>query len=82
VTADQFVLMLIADDIDTVLEVVQSQAAAFMNPAMTTSELLDGLKAVGLTASVPQLRARPAREAVAPLAGAVAEVHRPTALGA
>ncbi len=56
VSPDEFVLALANDDLDVVVEVVEAQAAPLANPPMTTSELLDGLAAVGLVQSVAQLR--------------------------
>lgn len=57
VSPDEFVVTLAADDLDTVMDVIEAQAAALVNPPMTTSQLLDGLADVGLAASVAQLRA-------------------------
>jgi len=56
VSPDEFVLALANDDLDVVVEVIEAQAAALAIPPMTTSELLDGLAAVGLVESVAQLR--------------------------
>lgn len=56
VSPDEFVLALTNDDLDVVVEVVEIQATELTNPPMTPSEILDGLDAIGLTASVPVLR--------------------------
>ncbi|WP_370327136.1 PIN domain-containing protein [Euzebya sp.] len=56
VSPDGFVLALMNDDLDTVVEVVAAQAAALTNPPMTTWQLLDGLEEVGLVRTVAQLR--------------------------
>lgn len=53
---DVFVLALADDELDVVIETIESQAAALANPPMTTSELLDGLLHVGLIESVAHLR--------------------------
>jgi predicted nucleic acid-binding protein len=57
VSPDEFVCRLTDDDLDTVVGVIEAQAAALTNPPMTAGELLDGLEAVGLTASVGRIRA-------------------------
>lgn len=56
VSTDEFVLGLARDDLDMVVDVVETQAAGLVNPSMTASELLDGLEAVGLVRSVAVLR--------------------------
>jgi predicted nucleic acid-binding protein len=56
VSTDEFVLELASDDLDVVVDVVETQAAGLVNPPMTASELLDGLEAVGLVQSVALLR--------------------------
>lgn len=56
VSPDEFVLELASDDLDVVVDVIESQASGLVNPPMTASELLDGLEAVGLVASVALLR--------------------------
>ena len=56
VSPDGLVVELMNDDIDTVVEVVEAQAAALTNPPMTTRQLLDGLDEVGLVRTVAQLR--------------------------
>ncbi len=56
VSTDELVLELASDDLDVVVDVVESQAAGLVNPPMTASELLDGLEAVGLVHSVALLR--------------------------
>lgn len=53
---DRFVLELTSDDLDVVVDVVETQASGLVNPPMTASELLDGLEAVGLVESVALLR--------------------------
>ncbi len=58
VTPDEFVLRLGQADADAVGAVVEEQAAALRQPPMTTTELLDGLEAIGLKASVAALRTR------------------------
>lgn len=45
VPTDEFVLELASDDLDVVVDVVETQAAGLVNPPMTASELLDGLEA-------------------------------------
>lgn len=55
-STDEFVLELASDDLDVVVDVVETQAAGLVNPPMTASELLDGLEAVGLVQSVALLR--------------------------
>jgi hypothetical protein len=56
VSPDDFVLELANDDLDVVVDVIESQAAGLVNPPMTASELLDGLEAIGLVESVALLR--------------------------
>lgn len=56
VSTDEFVLELARDDLDVVVDVVETQAAGLLSPPMTASELLDGLEAVGLFESVAMLR--------------------------
>ena len=56
VSPDEFVLELTDDDPDSVVEVVEAQAADLKNPPRTTGEILDGLEAVGLAASVKRIR--------------------------
>ena len=56
VSTDEFVLELARDDLDVVVDVIETQAAGLLNPPMTASELLDGLEAVGLVESVALLR--------------------------
>lgn len=56
VSTDEFVLELARDDLDVVVDVVETQAAGLVNPPMTASQLLDGLEAVGLVESVAVLR--------------------------
>ncbi len=56
VSPDEFVLGIIEHDHDSVVEVVEAQAAELKNPPMTTGELLDGLEAVGLVASMTRIR--------------------------
>ena len=56
VSTDEFVLELASDDLDIIVDVVETQAAGLVNPPMTASELLDGLEAVGLVQSVAVLR--------------------------
>lgn len=56
VSTDEFVLELASDDLDVVVDVIETQAAGLVNPPMTASELLDGLEAVGLVESVALLR--------------------------
>lgn len=56
VSPDKFVLALATNDLDVVAEVVELQAAELTNPPMTTSQVLDGLDEIGLTASVTLLR--------------------------
>ena len=56
VPTDEFVLELASDDLDVVVDVVETQAAGLVNPPITASELLDGLEAVGLVQSVAVLR--------------------------
>lgn len=56
VSPDEFILELTEDDPDAAVEVVEAQAADLRNPPMTTGELLDGLVAVGLVASVKRIR--------------------------
>ncbi len=53
---DKFVLALATEDLDAVVDVIESQAAALANPPMTASQLLDGLEEVGLFRSVARLR--------------------------
>jgi predicted nucleic acid-binding protein len=57
VSPDEFVLALVGEDLDTVAEVIEAQAAALVNPPMTSSQLLDGLEEVGLVTSVAHVRA-------------------------
>lgn len=57
VSPDEFVVLLAGDDLDTVVEVIDAQAVALVNPPMTVSQLLDGLEEVGMVESVAQLRA-------------------------
>ena len=45
-----------ADDLDSVVGVVEVQAADLTNPPMTTNELLDGLEEVGLVLTVGRVR--------------------------
>lgn len=56
VSTDEFVLELASDDLDVVVDVLETQAAGLVNPPMTASQLLDGLEAVGLVQSVAVLR--------------------------
>ena len=56
VSTDEFVLELARDDLDVVVDVVETQATGLVNPPMTASELLNGLEAVGLVQSVALLR--------------------------
>lgn len=56
VSTDEFVLELAREDLEAVVDVVETQAAGLVNPPMTTSELLDGLEVVGLVESVALLR--------------------------
>lgn len=56
VSPDEFVLELSSDDLDVVVDVVETQAAGLVNPPMTMSELLDGIETVGLVESVAVLR--------------------------
>lgn len=56
VSTDEFVLKLARDDLDVVVDVVETQAAGLVNPPMTASQLLDGLEAVGLVQAVAVLR--------------------------
>jgi hypothetical protein len=51
-----FVHRLVIDDIDAVAELIDRQAADLRNPPMSTTELLDGLEAVGLDRAVAMLR--------------------------
>jgi len=52
---DEFVLRLVHQDLDAVVEVVDRQAADLRNPPMSTAELLDGLRGAGLTRTVAGL---------------------------
>jgi hypothetical protein len=56
VSTDEFVLELARDDLDVVVDVVETQAAGLVNPPMTASEVLDGLEAVALVQAVAQIR--------------------------
>lgn len=53
---DDLVMGLMAEDLDSVVEVIEAQAAALGNPPMTTGELLDGLAEVGLLQTVTRVR--------------------------
>lgn len=53
---DDFVMRLVTEDLDSVADVVDAQAADLTNPPMTTNELLDGLEQVDLIRTVAQLR--------------------------
>lgn len=53
---DHFLLRLIHADLDAVATVIDQQAAALLDPPMTTPQLLDGLAIAGLHASVAILR--------------------------
>jgi predicted nucleic acid-binding protein len=57
VSPDSFVTGLADHDTETVLQVVEMQAAQLTNPPMTTTELLDGLEQVDLVAFVKRVRA-------------------------
>lgn len=54
---DDFVMQLMAEDPDSVVDTIEGQAAALVNPPTTTSDLLDGLAEVGLMQTVAQIRA-------------------------
>jgi hypothetical protein len=56
VSTDEFVLELARDELDVVVDVVETQASGLVNPPMTASQLLDGLECVGLVQSVAVLR--------------------------
>lgn len=56
VSPDDFLLTLIRADLDAVATVIDAQALSLRNPPMTTTELLDGLDAIGLKGSVHALR--------------------------
>jgi hypothetical protein len=53
---DEFILGLATHDLETVVAVVEDQAAALQNPPMTSGELLDGLEAVGLAEAANRIR--------------------------
>jgi hypothetical protein len=57
VSPDEFVAQFANDDLDVVVEVVETQAAGLVNPPMTMSQLLDGMEDVGLVESVVLIRA-------------------------
>jgi predicted nucleic acid-binding protein len=57
---DEFVLRLVHQDLDAVVEVVDRQAADLRNPPMSTAELLDGLRGAGLNRTVAALLSGPA----------------------
>ncbi len=56
VSTDEFVIELARDDLDVVVDVIETQAAGLVNPPMTAGQLLAGLEAVGLVKSVALLR--------------------------
>lgn len=56
ITPDDFVMRLTATDIDSVVDVIEQQAAALLNPPMTPSKLLNGLAEAGLVQTVARLR--------------------------
>lgn len=58
VTPDDLVVRFVQADLEAVVAVVDEQASGLRHPPMTTAELLHGLEAVGLKASVAALRAR------------------------
>ncbi|MGL4744064.1 MAG: PIN domain-containing protein [Dermatophilaceae bacterium] len=57
VSPDVFVTGLADHEIETVVQVVETQAGQLGNPPMTTAELLDGLRDIGLTGFAHRVRA-------------------------
>lgn len=53
---DEFVAMLAETDMETIVEVIEAQAADLTNPPITAGQVLDGLEVVGLVETVAQLR--------------------------